>query len=128
MRINPKVVSDRFEDEVVVVSLETGCYYSLRNMSVYIWLLIEAHHSTSSIIKLLNISSDQEQDVRSLLDFLKTENLISEDDGTVTHDYTDSIPEFTKIEYSKFDDMADLIMIDPIHESDEQKGWPNKAS
>jgi hypothetical protein len=29
--------------------------------------------------------------------------------------------------FEKYDDMADLILLDPVHEIDQEKGWPKKA-
>lgn len=128
MRINNKVVSDKFDDEVVVVSLETGAYYSFKSSSADIWSLLERKPSQSTILKMFaGISSDQENAINFFIEFLVQEGLVVNDESEKADEVTPNSIEYSKIEYSKFDDMADLIMIDPIHEADDKKGWPDKA-
>ncbi|MFT5641876.1 MAG: hypothetical protein ACI9A7_001982 [Cyclobacteriaceae bacterium] len=127
MRIKSKVVSDQFDGEVVVVSLESGAYYSIRETAQEIWSLIENNVSRSGIINSFSNLTDEETDkIESYLDFLLLEELIDEDDTQVESDTSNSL-NFVGLTYSKFDDMSDLIMIDPIHDADEEKGWPNKV-
>ena len=35
---------------------------------------------------------------------------------------------YTKFEIEKFTDLEDILGLDPIHEVDEEKGWPNKQN
>jgi hypothetical protein len=127
MRIKSKVVSDQFDGEVVVVSLESGSYYSIRETAQEIWSLLENNISRSGIINSFsNLTDEETSQIESYIDFLLLEGLIEENETRLESDPSKSIT-FVGLTYSKFDDMSDLIMIDPIHEADEEKGWPNKV-
>ncbi|WP_436516310.1 PqqD family protein [Ekhidna sp. To15] len=128
MQIHPKVVSDKFDDEIVVVSLESGFYYSFRKTAMEVWSLIQNGHTTSEVTSSFNLSDSQKKEVLNFLDQLKKENLVvdnlSENKSNI--DLPEKL-EFDDLEFAKFEDMSDLIMIDPIHDSNQEKGWPNKA-
>jgi hypothetical protein len=125
MRIRSKVVSDHFDGEVVVVNLESGSYYSIRETAQEIWSLIENNISKSRIINsFTNLTEEENLKIENYFDFLLLEGLIEENeiqDSDISNSLT-----FVDLLYTKFDDMSNLIMIDPIHEADEEKGWPNK--
>lgn len=127
MRIHSKAVSDKFDDEIVVVSLETGFYYSFRKTAMKVWEFIELGLSSNQIISKFNLSHDQENQILDFLDQLKIEKLIEDDMNNVTDNKEAGKLDFEDLEFTKFEDMSDLIMIDPIHDTDQEKGWPNKA-
>ena len=127
MRIKSKIVSDQFDGEVVVVSLETGSYFSIRETAQEIWSLLENNISRAGIINSFsNLTDEEASKIESYLDFLLLEGLIEENETQVESDTSNSLT-FVGLTYSKFDDMSDLIMIDPIHDADEEQGWPNKV-
>ena len=46
-RINrPNVVSESFESEVVIVNLDSGCYFSLLGSATTLWLQLERNAMT----------------------------------------------------------------------------------
>lgn len=120
--ITSKVVSEFFEDEAVVVNLETGSYYSFRGAAVGIWKKVEEGGDTAQILN----TTENQKAAEVFLAYLLTEALVDEDNSTIS-----SISLDEKItgnpEYTKYDDMKDLLLLDPIHEVD-KKGWPNKSS
>jgi len=127
MKIKSYVVSDQFDGEVVVVNLESGAYYSLRDTAQEIWSLFENKISRSDVIKSFsNLTEDEKLKIENYLDFLLSEGLIVENETKVRDNFSSSLT-YVGLTISKFDDMADLIMIDPIHEVDKDKGWPHKA-
>jgi len=128
MKISSKVVSDRFEDEAVLVNLESGIYCSLKATAMDIWEKLQQGYQVDELPKLFQSLSDvQQKEIDSFIQFLIAENLlIPSDEKLPQAKPIESALLFSGLEYSKYDDMADLIMIDPIHEADDQKGWPNK--
>ncbi len=129
MVVNSKVVSDKFDDEIVVVNLDSGVYFSLKETALDIWLCLEKSYTTSSIKKSFdNLTASDEEQIENFLNFLVDEKLIieSNDESIEKGDKENGLNTFTNITYSKYDDMSDLIMLDPIHEVDEQQGWPVK--
>jgi hypothetical protein len=127
MKIKSKVVSDQFDGEVVVVNLESGAYYSLRDTAQEIWSLFENKISRPDVIKSFsNLTEDEKLKIENYVDFLLSEGLIEENETKVGDNFSSSLT-YVGLTISKFDDMADLIMLDPIHEADKDKGWPHKA-
>lgn len=129
----PQIAHETVENEAVVVNLESGIYYSLRNVAATIWQLIEAGASVERIRELLcsaypselmNIERSTEVFVTLLVDegliALQARKFNSEASvGWPSEGYRVPVVE-------KFDDMAQLLLLDPIHDVDET-GWPEKA-
>jgi hypothetical protein len=126
------VHSKVFEDEVVVLEMKTGTYFSLRGCGVEVWKLIEENASTARIAEALEARYDAPGSgiasaVESLVDELTEGGLIVSDrsiepGGTISH-ATEKAP-FSAPEVERFTDMQDLLLLDPIHEVDDS-GWPH---
>ena len=128
MKIKSYVVSDQFDSEVVVVNLESGAYYSLRDTAQEIWSLFENNMTRFGVINSFsNLTDTEKLELETYLDFLISEGLIEENETKLENNFTSSLT-YVGLTISKFDDMANLIMIDPIHEVDEDNGWPHKAN
>lgn len=147
-RINhPAVIAEVIDDEAIVVNLDSGAYYSLRNSACAIWELLTHHHTLSEVVASARAayagSADEIWDgVVRLLDELVTESLLVPTD-TAPPDTAppDTAPPATSVlkardegdrpvfgqpVLEKFTDMADLLLLDPIHEVGEA-GWPQRA-
>jgi hypothetical protein len=126
------VHSKVFEDEVVVLDMKTGTYFSLRGSGVDVWQLIEENASTARIAEALGVRYDAPPSeiataVDALVDELAEAELIVCDDslehgGTPLPD-AEKAP-FSAPEVERFTDMQDLLLLDPIHEVDDS-GWPH---
>jgi len=136
----PSVVSETIEGEVVIINLDKGTYYSLRETSAQIWGCLQAQEGTDAILLRLNqlYEGDSEQmrdDVARFLSQLVEEEIIRVEDGNssveaaspVEEPSSGEIPKKRPFEapvLEKFTDMEHLLLLDPIHEVDET-GWPN---
>ena len=133
-RINsPKVISEGFDNESVVVNLDNGNYYNMENSSFIIWnALLIGHNNEEVVQKVTDTFSNENKDtigqeVQAFIQELIEEELIVESDVRPIEKMD---LEFTKQQYTtpsltKFTDMQGLLLIDPIHEV-EEKGWPHK--
>jgi hypothetical protein len=141
-RINhPAVIAEVIDDEAIVVNLDSGAYYSLRNSACAIWELLTHHHTLSEVVAsaraMYTGAADEIRDgVARLLDELVTESLLVPTDAAPAdtapatsvlkaRDEGDR-PVFGQPVLEKFTDMADLLLLDPIHEVGEA-GWPQRA-
>jgi len=124
------------DDEVVMIDLETGNYFTFRGSATRIWACIEAGMSSRETLGHLQESFDgdssvMEQGIRWLLDQLLVENLIVPTDEPPTRNVSlaseGERQGYSDPAFEKYDDMADLILLDPVHEIDQEKGWPKKA-
>ncbi len=133
----PNIVHENFDDEMVVVNLETGCYYAFNPVGGMIWDCVEAGCSLEALCcflraRLVGDMTGLEPAVRDFLDELSNEDLVrtgsspphdSEGPAFVEGDAKGKLS-FVAPELEKFTDMQDLLLLDPIHEVDES-GWPH---
>jgi hypothetical protein len=135
----PDVVHETIDGETVIVNLENGVYYSLRKSGVDIWNLIENganfEELTAEITKRYHAAPDDiKKAIRELLITLQKEGLIQVSSSMHPVNQTPQtlpLAENIQIEFEypileKYSDMQELLLLDPIHEVDED-GWPNKA-
>lgn len=139
-RINkPKVIYESFEDEQVVINLDTGNYYSLSETSFDIWNLIDSGITVREVTEYMGelYTGDREEIEKAVHAFIaeleKEQLIVAEnrnDGGTELcrekQTNKQANPEkkiFQVPSMQKFTDMQDLLLLDPIHEVD-AKGWP----
>lgn len=137
----PKVIQEVFEDdEVVIVNLDAGAYYSLNPAGGEVWRFFEQGAAPQEIVDALaaRYSDDRsriQSEIDGLIDELVRENLIvlqATSDGAPNPANTTPGPPAAKASFespaiSKYTDMKDILLLDPIHEVDEA-GWPNKPA
>ncbi len=136
---NPHVISEMIQGEVIVIHLETGSYYSLRDVGAEIWNAIEQGTTVGEIAHRLSLRYDAaperiESDVSRLLDELAKEELVVSESavGNVARSVPDEAPDhatrepFVAPTLEKHTDMQDLLLLDPVHEVD-GRGWPHAA-
>jgi hypothetical protein len=133
---DPQVIHRMIDDEVVMIDLETGNYFTFRGSATKMWACIEGRMSSRETLEHLQESfegdpSVMEQGIRWLLDRLLEENLIVRTDESPRRSVSLSSEgdrqDYSDPAFEKYDDMADLILLDPVHEIDQEKGWPKKA-
>lgn len=137
---SPDVIFEIFDDEIVLINLENGNYYSIANVAANIW----KHIGNGSLIGEIAMGvSDvyqgdrkeiegatyrflEELEQESLIKFVDVEeftgDLKPEPKGNIDDEAQN--PEFKAPVLDRFTDMQDLLLLDPIHEVDES-GWPN---
>lgn len=136
---SPNIVSETIDGEVVIVNLLTGDYYSLLNAATTIWNNIEQgmnrDHIVAELENIYESSSINIGDaVNDFLEKLQAEKLIvaNREEQTSPQSPKSSASsnslekqEFVHPKFEKFTDMEDLLLLDPIHEVDEARGWPH---
>jgi hypothetical protein len=138
-RINtPQVAFEVFEDEVVMVNFDNGAYYSINGTGSQLLDLLCRGADEEGLIRHIEsrYACDRktvERDVRAFLASLREERLVSaagSDEASSGNPVPVSVQAsaaeaaYKAPAVSKYSDMEDLIMLDPIHEVDES-GWPN---
>ena len=136
----PQVISEYFDNEVVIINFDNGNYYSLEKVGADIWGLIKNGANLGRIIRGLTRQYEGgtekiEKAVCVFMDELTRENLIVPDPIGKPESNPEGDPEgkapgetarqnFPIPRLNRYDDMQDLILLDPIHEVDES-GWPS---
>ena len=131
-RVNsPTVVSETVDQEVVMIHLDTGNYYSLRSTGALIWDALERGATVESITSALDANSHNGSDigavVGSFVNELRAEELIVPADNPATSSSATielSAHPFEPPVLEKYTDMQHLILLDPVHEVDDGEGWP----
>jgi hypothetical protein len=134
----PQIVYEVFDDEVVVLNLEKGHYYSLTETGVDIWDMIISGWTAGDIIQNLgrcyqgdpeDISFVVDQFLSRLLELeiivqSPVEAIQTAGEGVIKAAKDSAV--FVKPVLEIFTDMEELLLIDPVHEVDES-GWPATA-
>lgn len=136
----PNIIHETIDGETVIVNLDSGNYYSLDKVGANVWSSIEKGSSLQQVFEdvFLNYEAEGEEikkAVSQLLTVLHEEDLIvtleldksGSDSVSAVRDRTDSGERRRSFEVPflhKYDDMQELLLLDPIHEVDET-GWPN---
>jgi Coenzyme PQQ synthesis protein D (PqqD) len=135
-RVNPiHVAHEIFEGgEVLAINLETGTYYSLPGISGQIWMwLVEGANLEAIRQALLDLYQGKretiEMEAERFIATLKAENLILSDKASAittpilpSTNPADKKP-FVIPTMEKYSDLQELLLLDPIHETD-AAGWP----
>jgi hypothetical protein len=137
-----KAVYETIEGEVIIMNVETGNYYSLLGTEAAIWSLLERRVSRRQLIdemvrRYKASRREIESAVNTFLGELGSEQLIiiGKNAEAERQNPPDAIclPDghFEKLSFDppvleKHTNMADLLLLDPIHEVDHEKGWPSR--
>jgi hypothetical protein len=134
----PPVIHQTLDGEVIVVNLDSGTYYSIAGTGAEIWAAIEGGAAIDEAVEwmLARYGTERavvEPAVAGFVAELVEEQLIvpigdagrpSAAAAAQVADATMGAAEFDEPMLNRYTDMQELLMLDPIHEVDEQ-GWPN---
>lgn len=138
-RLNsPHVVAEAIEAsaagqaEAIVVNLDTGTYYSISGDSILVWSAIVEGTSIAELAEAVAAATAApaeraRQTLGAFRDALVAQGLIVEREDeaqTPPPDLSAAGAGLLEPSFSSYSDMQDLILLDPVHEVDEQ-GWPN---
>jgi hypothetical protein len=128
----PVTASENFAGETVVIHFDRGTYFSLRGSAGTIWSLLQAPTSIASIVAALDGQTQlPSKDIEGLLTAfvakLAQHDLITSsaepaEPPVISAEDIASFVEAPDLEI--YSDLAELITMDPVHESDLLTGWP----
>ena len=128
-----KVVHETIDGEVILIQLDTGCYYSLGGSGAEIWGLLAGGQTPDEAAAALRVRFDAppgvvEASVAQLAEQLRAEDLLQPDgDGPPPQAAAAEPGErgpFVEPVLEKYTDMQDFLLVDPIHDVAEA-GWPH---
>lgn len=134
LRVNDqRIAHDTIDGEVIIVNFENGQYFSLQHSAAMVWHWLVDGHSVPDILDYVraNCGDANSAEVESFVRQLVAEGLLEagESESRERGKLGGINPQtrFAPPELTKYDDMQELILLDPIHEVD-ATGWPNKAA
>ena len=135
-RVNePTVATEKLDNEVMIVNLEKGNYYSLTGTGAAIWDLIVSGHTEAAVLAevVAHYAGDLAEIRRSLDRFVAElcaeELIVGTEHAPVNGTHAPkpaagNLPRFVAPQLDKYTDMQELLLIDPIHEVNDDHGWP----
>lgn len=130
-----RIIQETFDDEVVIVNLDSGRYYCLQRVGAEIWALIVSGHRLAEVVGRLAAHYEASQtDLAAAVDRLcrelQEQSLVVEAEpefpgapAAITRAASADLKKFEPPQLQIFSDMQDLLLLDPIHEVD-LEGWP----
>jgi len=127
LHVGSNAISETIDGEVVMIDLNTGLYYSFTGTAGQVWSALEAGGGRGGAVAAMTAryGNDAAQPVGEFIDALVAEGVVVDgpgDDGVVP-DIGGEGP-FEPPVLERYTDMAGILSIDPIHEVDEEVGWP----
>jgi Coenzyme PQQ synthesis protein D (PqqD) len=129
----PMLVSRQFDDEIVLANYENGLYYSLTGAGADIWLALKAGCTAEDIIAAFSARYPQfigvvAAAVPAFIDQLLAEGIVTRlGESPPRQEWSPmGIGAFLQPVCERFDDLRDLLLLDPIHEVGEG-GWPLRS-
>lgn len=131
------LVAETLSDETLVIDTATGVFFSLRGVASGLWAMLE---QTAGDEELRAAVRDRfadaratDADVDAYLAALEANGLVVETDtpsagASASVDAT-AVPwpdGYDPPLVKKYDDMADLLLVDPIHDVVTESGWPDR--
>lgn len=122
----PDIVFEQFNGDLVVLNLGTGRYFGLNPSAASLWLALMAGATSEQLTSHGVDAGWVDVYVRQLVD-----------QGLVVPVETDAVAVLDETlvvalagsqvapAIESYDDLSDLIIADPIHDVDQQAGWPN---
>jgi len=138
VQLSPWVTHERLDDEVIAINLENGAYYAFDGVAADCWNLVDQHAATDDIVDLLAArystgGADVRADVSTFVARLLEERLaITPDAPLPAVDRAQlALPDpagpepraYTAPVVERYNDLDELLLLDPIHEVDDA-GWP----
>jgi hypothetical protein len=139
----PGVIFERFEDETVVINLDSGNYYTLDAMAAALWERLNESVALGGLIAetqrdYAGDPAEIEQAVREFVGVLLSEQLVRPvvapppaERGSRAEADRNGAPgagrpkgDFHAPQLGKSNDMAEMLILDPVHDVD-GAGWPS---
>jgi hypothetical protein len=138
-RINaPDVINETIDGEAIILHLGTGRYYSAQGCGAQAWSWLSAGIPTACVVDLLaaNYDSDRttiEAALGRFVEQLRAEDLLAVSPSSAAEVPRPVVPPGDREPFALpllecYTDLQDLLLLDPVHEVDAGRGWPNLPS
>ncbi|MDH7445522.1 PqqD family protein [Aquimarina sp. 2201CG14-23] len=128
----PMVIADIMDDEIIILNMESGKYYSAMNTGAIAWQTLSNGYTIEEASEIISkhfaISNDLVlKDLNTISTQFLADGLImtSEVKKPVINVDVSAYKTYTTPEITTYTDMEKLLLMDPVHEV-ENMGWPNK--
>ena len=126
----PQCDAADFDDEIVAINHDTGTYFSMKDTAAVLWHDLAAGYSVEALVTLAASNSEFARSIEHLADQLVEAGLMRPAKSVSAPSAPNKLtavmiasapPPVLEV----FDDMQKLLLLDPVHEVDEDLGWPS---
>lgn len=128
----PSVIEEAFDGEAVLVHLGTGCYYALNAAGTAVWELVREGRTPAqvrAVVAAARGAADADA-ASTFIAALAAEQLLVADAAAAASESGEvgSAPWPDPPALQRFEDLQDLLLVDPIHDVTlGADGWPVAA-
>lgn len=125
----PQITWEEFDNEYVVLDLESGRYFSFIGGAALVWRGILAGCSPDALTAALPAGGQASAAFQTFFTALITSGLVVADTlapesaGDLATEIAAAGADFNM---ESFDDLAALLVADPIHDVEAEAGWPHR--
>jgi|KBSSwiStaDraftv2_1062776.scaffolds.fasta_scaffold791310_2 hypothetical protein len=131
---SPDVVFENFGDEVILLNLRTGSYFSLDPVGMLCWDYLSQQVPIAAVIERIGAAYGLEPveriagDIDRLVEEFLAKNLLRSSAQPSTAgeaaDASKLPPVYAPPSLTTFDDINEMLLLDPVHDVGEV-GWPH---
>jgi hypothetical protein len=117
-----------FDEEIVLVNLQSGVYYTVKDAGPALLRAFRAGATDEALLAAAEAAggTERRQAAGAFIAQLVEEGILVETDGAEPATPSGADLGGGAFVLEKFDDVSDLIKLDPIHDVSDL-GWPHKA-
>lgn len=120
------VFAERFGEDLVVLNLATGRYFSFNASAGLLWKLLVEEGNSLGALKTAGGDSDL---LAAFLTQVREHGLVLETASSADTTAQNGVALLASCsdppQIEPYEDLADLILADPIHDVEAAAGWPN---
>lgn len=128
----PQCVAEEFDGEIVALNMDTGTYFSIKDAGARLWHDLAAGHAVEQLVERAGGGTALGAAIGRFADTACAEGLMrprtSEAVAGEPGIFTPSSDGADLPVLEAFHDMQSLLLLDPVHEVDEEEGWPKTPS
>ena len=117
---SPEVIADEVAGETLAINLATGAYYVIPAGGLAVWHAVSSRVPAASLLD--GPDDPRRQSLSNFVETLVGSGLLRDASEAARSDRVEWQAEALVVE--EHTDMADLLGLDPIHDADENVGWP----
>lgn len=121
----PDCVAEEFEGEIVALNMQTGTYFSIKDNALRVWHDLSNGHPVEALVAAAGAGAPMAVAIGKYVTTVVDEGLMRPAGGPINPRAPLSLAldgELPVLE--SFSDMQSLLLLDPVHEVDDQQGWP----
>jgi hypothetical protein len=121
----PDCVAEEFDGEIVALNMETGTYFSIKDNAASLWHDLVKGHSVEALVaaagKGTPMGAAIEAFAAAIVDggLMRPTQAARGPEGSPSVALDGALPAV-----EAFNDMQSLLLLAPVHEVDDQQGWP----